>query len=69
MIKEDYIHNVVQRLVARDGVERQVVWRGTSAQISERIAASVKQQLDSGDSAVIRLEPIAPANIFDLRKN
>lgn len=68
-VKEDYVHDVVQRLTEQDGRERQIIWRGTSEQIAERVAESVKYALDHGDSKVIRLEPTAPYNIFNLARN
>jgi hypothetical protein len=67
-VKEEYVHDVVQRVTDKDGRERQIVWRGTADQISERIASNLRQSLINGDHKVIRLEPVAPYNIYDLEK-
>lgn len=65
-----YVHMVVQRIVrSRDGREDQIVLKGTADQIAERVADSIKRRLNEGNGDVIRLEPIAPYNIFDLEKN
>lgn len=65
-IGETYRHHTTVTTVEKDGTTRADLVIGTSEQIGNVIAQSIKWRLDNGFSGAVNVQPIAPWAVRDL---